>query len=127
MDRVDKYNISTNNKMDSYYDGENHVKDMNTVMALNNSAAQVHFSGGSAEDLKSTLWSMINQNGTVLKCIVCGKSKDKTLDRYANKHMLSHVESLHMEGVVYNCNKCDKTFGYKNALHKHTHQIHKRC
>ena len=124
LKRSDIYNSSTNNKLDNYYDED--AKQINTVMALDSSAAQVHFNGGSAEDLKSTLWSMIYQNGTVLTCKVCGKSKDKTLDRYANKHMLSHVESLHTEGVVYECNKCDKTFGYKNALHKHTHQTHNR-
>jgi hypothetical protein len=110
--------------MDIYYDNE--AEQINSVMALDNSAAQMHFSGGSAEDLKSTLLSMIYQNGTVLTCKVCGKSKDKTVDKKANEHMRNHVESLHTEGVIYECNKCDKTFGYKNAFHKHTHQAHNR-
>ena len=124
LKRAVQYYPPTNKKVDNYYDKD--VEQTNTLMALDNSAAQVHFSGGSAEDLNLTLWSMIYQNGTVLTCKVCGKSKDKTLDKNANKNMRSHVESLHTEGVVYECNKCDKTFGYKNAFHKHTHQAHNR-
>ena len=102
----------------------NEEYDSNMVVAR--TVTQVSFSGGSAEDLKATLWSMISQNGTLLTCTVCGKSKDKTQDMYAKKHMESHVESLHTEGVVYDCNKCDKTFRSKNALHKHTQQVHNR-
>ena len=112
--------------MEVYYDGGSDLKQNSTVVAFNNSVAQVHFDGGSAEDLKSTLWSMISQNGTILTCTVCGKYKDKTLDRDANKHMTSHVESLHLEGVLYECNKGDKTFRSKNALHKHTQKTHNR-
>ena len=109
------------NEIEPYYNGE---YDSNMVVAR--PVAQVSFSGGSAEDLKATLWSMISQNGTLLTCTVCGKSKDKTQDMYSKKHMESHVESLHTKGVVYDCNKCDKTFRPKNAHHKHTQQVHNR-
>ena len=67
--RSDTYYSSINNKLDNYYDED--TKPINNVMTLDNSAPQVHFNGGSAEDLKSTLWSMIYQNGTVLTCNVC--------------------------------------------------------
>ena len=80
------------------------------VIATTFQSANVTFTGGSSEELKETLWSMISQAGTVLTCTVCGKSKDKALDSYAKKHMVSHVESLHIEGVVYECTKCDKSF-----------------
>ena len=106
---------------------ETYSKELGTVMKFNSPAAPMNFNGGSARDLKSTLWSMIVLNGTLLTCTVCGKSKDKTLDNQANRHMESHVESLHTEGVEYECNKCDKTFRSKNAMHKHTQQIHNRC
>ena len=118
---------SSQNEIEPYYNKEYDSEEMNRVVATNKqTVAQVSFSGGSAEDLKATLWSMISQNGTLLTCTVCGKSKDKTQDMYARKHMESHVESLHTEGVVYDCNKCDKTFRSKNALHKHTQQVHNR-
>ena len=120
------YDSYTNNEVEPNCEGENDIKDLSTVVALNNSAAAVYFNGGTAEDLKSKLWSMIEQNGTVLTCTVCGKSNDKTLEKNAKAHMMSHVESLHTEGVLYECNKCDKTFRSKNALHKHTQQIHNR-
>ena len=119
------YDNYTNIAVDSNDEGDS--KELSTVMTLNSPAAQINFNGGSAQDLKSTLWSMIVQNGTVLTCTVCGKSKDKTLDNQANRHMESHVESLHTEGVEYECNKCDKTFRSKNALHKHNQQIHNKC
>ena len=91
---ADTYNLYTNNKMEVYYDGGSDLKQNSTVVAFNNSVAQVHFNGGSAEDLKSTLWSMISQNGTILTCTLCGKYKDKTLDRDANKHMTSGKPAL---------------------------------
>ena len=125
--RAKTHNSSADNEVEPYYEGEYKVKDTTKALAFNNSAAQVRFNGGSTEDLKSTLWSMISQKETVFTCMVCGKSKDKTLDKDARKHIVSHVESKHTEGVVYDCNKCDKTFGYKNALHKHTHMIHNKC
>ena len=126
LKRANTYDSFTNNKMETYYNEKDDIQQINTVMAINNSSAQVHFNGGSAEELKSTLWSMISQNGTVLTCTVCGKSKDKRLDKEAKKHIVSHVESMHTEGVLYECNKCDKTCRSKNALHKHTQQIHNR-
>ena len=48
-----------------------------TTIATNSQLNQLSYSGGSAEELKQTLWSMISLNGTVLSCTVCGKSKDK--------------------------------------------------
>ena len=124
--RAETYDSTADNKVEPYYEGEYKVKDTTNALAVNNSAAHVRFNGGSAEDLKSTLWSMISQKETVFTCMVRGKSKDKTEDRDAKKHIVSHVESKHTEGVVYDCNKCDKTFRYKNALHKHTHMIHNK-
>ena len=110
------------NEIDSYHK----VKLTNSVIATTSPVAQVSFTGGSSEELKETLWSMITQEGTVLICTVCGKSKDKATDREAKKQMLSHVESLHMEGVMYECTKCEKTFRSKAALNTHTSRVHKQ-
>ena len=99
---------------------------ISSVIATTSPAAQVSFTGGSAEELKETLWSMISQEGPVLTCTVCGKSKDKAMDREAKKQMVSHVESLHMEGVMYECTKCEKTFRSKAAFNTHTSRVHKQ-
>ena len=80
------YDLSTKSEVETYYNGENDVKELDNVLASKNSSAQVCFHGGSAEDLESTVWSMISQNGTVYICMVCGKSKDKTMDKNAKKN-----------------------------------------
>ena len=97
-----------------------------TLMTTNGPVSQVSFNGQTAADLKALVWSMISQSGSVLTCTVCGKTKDKAIDTQANHHMASHVESLHVDGVTYDCTRCDNTFRSKPALHKHTHKEHKR-
>jgi hypothetical protein len=92
------------------YGSRNASIDQTKIIATTIQSANVTFTGGSSEELKETLWSMISQAGTVLTCTVCGKSKDKALDSQAKRHMVSHVESLHIEGVSYECTKCDKSF-----------------
>ena len=69
---------------------------------------------------------MIAQYGTVLTCTVCGKTTDRSLNRHARFHMEKHVESLHVEGVTYNCTRCDKISRSKVALQKHTQKFHNR-
>ena len=86
----------------------------------------VYFNGGTAKDLKSTIWSLIALNGTVLTCTVCGKTTDSSLNRHARDHMERHVESLHVDGVTYNCPRCDKISRSKVALQKHTQKFHNR-
>ena len=97
-----------------------------TMMAIYREQSQVSFNGGTSEDLKVLVWSMISQTGTLLTCTVCGKTKDKSLDIKARFHMSSHVESLHVDGATYNCSRCKKTFRSKHALHNHTYRAHKR-
>ena len=109
-----------------FYEKEYTPNPSTTVMTTNSPVSQVSFNGGTADDLKAVVWSMISQNGSVLTCTVCGKTKDKAIDTQAKHHMASHVESLHVDGVSYACNRCDNTFRSKPALHKHTHKEHKR-
>ena len=92
------------------YEDKQSFSESTTLMSTNSPLAKVSFYGGSAEDLKTTLWSMISQNGQMLTCTICGKSKNKQMDQHANNQMERHVESLHIEGVTYDCTKCDKTF-----------------
>jgi hypothetical protein len=109
------------------YHGQEYKPNTTTALVTANSpAAQVSFNGGTAEDLKAVVWSLISQTGTVVTCTVCGKTKDKSVDRDTNSHMASHVERLHVDGVIYNCPSCDTTFRCKSALHNHTYKIHRR-
>ena len=98
------------------YEDKQSFDESTTLITTNSSLAKVSFYGGSAEDLKTTLWSMISQNGQMLTCTICGKSKNKQIDQQANNQMERHVESLHIEGVTYDCTKCDKTFRYEIFL-----------
>ena len=95
-----------------------------TVMATFNTTPNMYFNGSTVEDLKLTLRSMITQEGKVLTCTVCGKTTDKSLSRHARELMEQHVESLHVDGVTYDCTKCDKTFKSKRALWNHARNIH---
>ena len=113
-------------KPEVYYDQEYAPNASTTLMTTNSPSSQVSFTGGTGEDLKVVVWSMIAQSGTVLTCTVCGKTKDKAMDTQANHHMVSHVESLHVDGVTYDCTRCDKTFRSKHALHNHTYKAHRR-
>ena len=108
-----------------YYDQESKDILSTTMMTTIGQPSQVTFNGGTAEDFKTVVWSMISQSGTMLTCTVCGKTKDKSLDRQATHHMTSHVESLHVEGATYECARCEKTFRSKHALHCHTNKAHK--
>ena len=80
------------------------------IISTNSQNSLLTYSGGSADDPKSTLRSMISQKGTVITCTVCGKTKDKETDKQAIIHMERHIESLHIEGLSYDCARCDKTF-----------------
>ena len=108
-----------------YHDQENDPKPSTTMLTTISQPPQVSFNGGSAEDLKAVVWSMISQSGTLLTCTVCGKTKDKSQDRQATCHMASHVESLHVDGATYDCTRCEKTFRSKQAIHHHTYKAHK--
>ena len=97
-----------------------------TTTVMNNGCLDnIFYNGGTAEGLKVTLQSMIAQDGSVLTCTVCGKSKDKAGNSYANRQMEGHVENMHVYGVVYECNSCEKTLGSKDKLHQHTSVHHK--
>ena len=97
-----------------------------TVVAPSNPRTNVSFIGGSAEDLKSTIWSMITQDGKVLTCTICGKTTDRSLNRRAKEYIERHVESVHVDGVTYDCAKCDKTCRSRRTLSQHVQQVHDR-
>ena len=120
--------IKTESQSDLVKDNpERNLRPDTTIIASQvNPSSNLYFNGGTAKDLRSTLWSMIAQDGTVLTCTACGKTKDRSSDRHARDLMERHVESLHVEGVTYNCTKCDKISRSKVALQKHTRKFHHR-
>ena len=124
---LNKYNNTTTEKIEigtKLHKAQNFPNKTTTVMTTSSSPAQMSFSGGSAEDLKATLWSMISLNGSIFTCTVCGKTKDKFTDKRATLQMEWHVESMHMEGISHDCTRCDQTFRSTNTLHKHTYLKH---
>ena len=106
-------------------DNIHYSTETNTVIMKMSPAFQVTFNGRAEDELKTTLWSMISQNGSMLNCTVCGKSKDKTVSKSAKMEMEKHAESLHVDGVTYNCSRCDHVFRSRNSLHKHRYRYHK--
>ena len=57
----------------------------------------------------------------VWKCTVCGKS---TKGNNARSHMRGHIE-IHMEGLSYPCNQCDKICRSSNSLVTHISRKHR--
>ena len=78
----------------------------------------------SAEDHKQRLADsvQINSDETV-SCKVCGRIFGGALKR-AKFNAKRHVE-IHIEGLVYTCSVCSKTFRSKNALNIHESRNHK--
>ena len=90
----------------------------------NNLSPIVYFSSESSNK-KAILCSMISWNGTVLACMVCGKTTDKKTDKHAKAKMEQHIETMHTEGGLYKCSKCDNSFKSKTSLYQHTYRSHK--
>ena len=65
-----------------------------------------------------------NADGTI-SCSVCGKVAKEGRRPYDTRNNLrNHVET-HLEGLLYNCPLCDKTFRSRNSLNCHKSLKHK--
>ena len=90
----------------------------NSVVAADDDKIRV------AADLRVRLDSLMERVADgehVWKCTVCGKS---TRGNNARAHMRGHIE-IHMEGLSYPCNKCDKISRSSNALITHNSRKHR--
>ena len=80
----------------------------------------------SDEDHKQRLQDNLedNEDGTV-SCKICGRNFQARNIRKADarKNARSHVE-IHIEGLVYTCTECSKTFRSKNSLNFHVYKYH---
>ena len=67
--------------------------------------------------MKETVKNMISQNGEKWTCNNCGKEAS------TKGNIELHAE-IHIEGLEFNCNKCDKTFRSRNLLAHHRNRYH---
>ena len=70
------------------------------------------------EDLDRQLSELIQSIGDIWSCTVCGKQANK------KSNLKKHIQ-LHIEGLSYACNNCDKVFRCKTNLTNHTYRLHK--
>ena len=81
----------------------------------------------SEEDHKQRLLEnvQVNSDGTST-CKICGKifGGGHLPPSHAKYNAKEHVET-HIDGLIYNCSLCDKTFRSKNSLSCHRSTIHK--
>ena len=75
----------------------------------------------SADEHKQRLNDNIQMNeDETVTCRICGKTFGT---RNARANARRHVE-VHVEGLIYNCTQCDKTFRSKNSLTVHMYRFH---
>ena len=54
-------------------------------------------------------------------CLLCNYVSTKSTNTY------NHIEVYHMtEGMIYNCDTCNKSFKTKNSLNVHKSKLHKQ-
>ena len=70
------------------------------------------------EDLKQTKRDMIAKENDLFRCKVC----QRVMKDYGNS--LKHVEK-HIEGLLFNCQQCEKQFRSKNSLYRHSSIYHR--
>ena len=68
-------------------------------------------------NMKEIVKNMISQDGEKWICNNCGKEA-------SNKWNLELHAEIHIEGLMFNCNKCDKTFRSRHILSKHRSRFH---
>ena len=88
-------------------------------------AVPSYFSGN-LKELDERVMSMMGKSANKLPtrkgradvCKVCGKEGERT-------QIKDHIEANHLEGIVFPCNLCDKSFRSRSALRCHTrkHEI----
>ena len=78
------------------------------------------------KELNTALKSMSLQTGSLITCTVCGKTNDLKTNSKARQTMQQHIESMHVDGLLYKCAMCDKTFRSKNARYTHKSKHHRQ-
>ena len=68
-------------------------------------------------ELDQQINEMIEKNGGVWTCKICGKTATK------KQHIQNHAET-HIEGMSHACHICNKTFPNRGGLYSHISGIH---
>jgi len=75
--------------------------------------------GHNQDEVDQKIRDLITKESELHKCTICGKlSKDSS-------NMKRHVE-VHIDGLSYSCNICDKTFRNKQAMQGHKSYSHRQ-
>ena len=69
---------------------------------------------------KEKIEALIEKNGEVWRCVVCGKSADESKGR---ERLKNHVQ-IHMD-LTHACDVCGKTCNTKSALGQHMYKQHR--
>ena len=59
-----------------------------------------------------------------IKCLICGKIGIRNKSGSEKQAMRSHLET-HLEGILYQCSFCEKTYRSRNACYVHKSRKHK--
>ena len=90
-----------------------------TIMETTKHYDKVYIDTG-MNDLTIIINSMKAKIDGVWTCSVCGKTTGNNGD-----NLKSHIESHHIEGVIYSCEKCGQNFKLKKSLMMHNNRKHK--
>ena len=71
------------------------------------------------EILDEKIESMLEKQGNLWTCKVCGKSTEGKTD------LKNHIEGIHITGMQHPCSTCGKTYRSRNSLKKHISLNHK--
>jgi len=82
-------------------------------------AKTVSVIGHNQNEVDQKIRDLITKESDMYKCTVCGKLSN----HLAN--MKRHVE-VHIDGLSYSCNICDKTFRNKQAMQSHKSHSHRQ-
>ena len=104
------------------------VKSENLIQDTRKSFSELVSSSASVAGLSRTELNqrmeeniLTNEDGS-LSCYLCGKTSKGTMKKV---NMKQHMET-HMQGLVYNCPLCDKSFRSKNSYFVHRSNFHRR-
>merc|ERR1712126_180368 len=74
-------------------------------------------------ELDNAVEDLIVEENGIVKCKVCGKTSTATTKCNMRQNLKKRVE-IHIEGLSFDCQHCDKSFRSRESLRKHKHRTH---